>query len=67
MMAETVKQFPMLGLSCLGLLLFLGVFIGILVHTFALSSDEKTHRRSLLALDPEDRAGLKPVKEVRCE
>lgn len=57
-MADVVRHFPLTALTCVGLLLFLAVFLGVLVKTFLLLSNEKTRGLSLLALDEGDRLKL---------
>jgi cbb3-type cytochrome oxidase subunit 3 len=53
MMAQALAKFPMAWLSCIGLLLFLGVFIGALLWANRKGSGDIYKRMSEMPLDSE--------------
>lgn len=51
MIRQALSQFPMPVLTCMALLLFFAVFVGIFIHAYFLTSSEQAAELALLALD----------------
>ena len=57
MLSEVLSKFPMIWLTCVGLLIFLAVFLGVLAWVYRRGSDEEYARAALFPLADQESPG----------
>ncbi len=63
MLSQVASKFPMIWLTCLGLLLFFGVFLGVLFWIFRRGSTE--HYQQMAAVPFQGDAGIERGAALR--
>jgi len=65
MLSQVASKFPMIWLTCIGLLIFLGVFLGVLAWVFRKGSEEVYAKAALFPLGGTESDGMAstPMKQ----